>query len=48
MKTVEEQREDVPFDMECYIDRENHAYDFAYGMNWDGVICDERVKKYRR
>ena len=48
MRTVEEQQEDVPFDMECHVDSEGHTYDFAYGMNWQGVISDERVKKYRR
>lgn len=48
MKTVEEQEEDVPFDMECHVDSEGQTYDFAYGMNWQGVICDERVKKYHR
>lgn len=48
MKTVEEQKEDVPFDMECHVDSEGHVYDFAYGMSWQGVICDDRVKKYRR
>lgn len=47
MKTVEEQKEDVPRDMECYVDSEGHTYDFAYGMNWSGVINDERVAKYK-
>jgi beta-glucosidase len=47
MRTVEEQFEDVPRDMECYTDSEGHSYDFAYGLNWSGVIDDERVSKYR-
>lgn len=47
MKTVEEQKEDVPRDMIPYVDSEGHAYDFAFGMNWKGVIQDERVYKYR-
>lgn len=47
MKTVEEQSEDKPYDMECHVDSEGHTYDFAYGMNWKGVIDDERVRKYR-
>ena len=47
MKTVEEQLEDVPRDMQCYQDADGHAYDFAFGMNWSGVINDERVKKYK-
>ena len=47
MKTVEEQFEDVPRDMECHVDADGHKYDFAFGMNWAGVIDDARVKKYR-
>ena len=48
MKTVELQKEDVPFDMECYVDSEGNAYDFAYGLSWSGRIDDARVKKYRK
>ena len=48
MKTVELQKEDVPFDMECYVDSEGNAYDFAFGLNWSGRIDDARVKKYRK
>lgn len=47
MKTVEQQFEDTPRDMRCYKDSEGHVYDFAYGMNWSGVISDERVQKYK-
>lgn len=47
MKTVEEQAEDTPRDMECYKDADGNVYDFAYGLNWSGVINDERVKKYK-
>lgn len=46
MKTVEEQQEDVAFDMICYRDSEGHVYDFGFGMNFDGVISDERTRKY--
>lgn len=46
METVEKQFEDVPRDMECYVDSEGNTYDFAFGMNWSGVINDERVQKY--
>ena len=46
MKTVELQMEDVPFDMECYVDADGNQYDFAYGLNWSGRIDDERVRKY--
>ena len=47
MKTVEEQKEDVPRDMRCYRDADGNTYDFAFGLNWSGVINDERVKKYQ-
>ena len=48
MKTVEEQFEDVAHDMECYTDADGNTYDFAFGMDWSGVIHDERVSKYTR
>lgn len=47
MRTVEEQYEDVPRDMECYTDSDGNTYDFAFGLNWNGVIDDDRVAKYR-
>ena len=47
MKTVEEQFEDVPRDMKCYVDSEGNTYDFTFGLNWSGVINDARVKKYK-
>ena len=46
METVEAQFEDVPRDMECYVDSEGNTYDFAFGLNWTGVIDDERTSKY--
>lgn len=48
METVERQREDVAFDMECYRDSEGHTYDFGFGMNYDGVIQDERTRRYKK
>jgi beta-glucosidase len=48
MKTVEEQKEDVPFDMNCHKDSEGHTYDFGFGLNWGGVIRDGRTAKYGR
>lgn len=48
MRTVEEQFEDVPHDMEVYVDSAGHAYDFAFGLNWSGVIRDVRTAKYKR
>lgn len=48
MNTVETQFEDVPFDMVCHQDNEGHTYDYAYGLNWNGVISDWRTEKYGR
>lgn len=47
MITVEEQKEDVPRDMICYTDSEGNIYDFAFGLNWRGVINDSRTAKYK-
>lgn len=47
MRTVENQLEDAPRDMVCHVDADGNAYDFAYGLNFGGVIDDERVRKYR-
>ncbi len=46
MTTVEKQFEDVPFDMECYKDADGNVYDFAFGLNWSGVIDDARTRRY--
>ena len=46
METVETQQEDVSRDMECYTDSQGNVYDFAFGMNWSGVIRDSRVRQY--
>lgn len=46
METVERQKEDVPFDMECYVDSEGNVWDFGFGMNYSGKIEDERTEKY--
>lgn len=48
MATVEKQQEDVPFDMECHQDTEGNVYDFAFGLNWSGVIKDARTENYGR
>ena len=47
MKTVESQKEDVPYDMTPYTDSEGHIYDFGFGMNWKGPIVDARTEKYK-
>lgn len=46
MRTVEEQKEDLPFDMKCYKDADGNVYDYAFGLNWSGVIKDWRTEKY--
>lgn len=46
MRTVELNKEDVPFDLECYKDADGNIYDFGYGLNWSGVIKDWRTEKY--
>lgn len=47
MKTVFEQQEDVPRDMDCYTDAEGNTYDFCFGLNWSGVIDDDRTATYK-
>ena len=47
MEAVEAQDEDTVRDVECYVDAAGNTYDFAYGMNWSGVINDERVQTYQ-
>jgi beta-glucosidase len=32
--------------MEPYVDVDGHAYDFAFGLNWSGVIDDARTAAY--
>ncbi len=46
METVETSCEDVPRDLECYVDTEGNTYDFCFGLNWSGVIDDERTATY--
>ncbi|MDF2884218.1 MAG: bgxA1 [Clostridiaceae bacterium] len=47
METVENQCEDVPHDMDCYEDELGNVYDFSYGLDFNGIINDDRVKKYK-
>ncbi len=46
MQTVEQQYEDTPHDMQAYVDAEGNAYDFAFGLDWAGVIEDARTATY--
>lgn len=48
METVEAQAEDTPLDMKCYVDADGNKYDFAFGLDWNGVINDARVEKYAK
>ena len=47
MEAVEAQFEDAPHDMKCYVDAEGNTYDFGFGLNWKGVIKDQRTSKYK-
>ncbi|MBC6144664.1 glycoside hydrolase family 3 protein [Listeria welshimeri] len=47
MDVVETQKEDIAHDMIPYIDELGNSYDFAYGLNFSGVIKDERVIHYK-
>jgi|AKYZ01.1.fsa_nt_gi Beta-glucosidase-related glycosidases len=46
MDTVEANEEDVAGDLECHLDTEGNTYDVAYGLNWSGIIDDDRVEAY--
>ncbi|GHU71414.1 beta-glucosidase [Spirochaetia bacterium] len=46
METVDAQLEDVPRDMTPYTDNSGNTWDFGFGLNWQGVINDDRVRKY--
>ena len=48
MQTVETQNEDEPHDMIPYCDKDGHVYDFAYGLNWSGIITDHRTARYKK
>ncbi|MBR4249437.1 MAG: glycoside hydrolase family 3 C-terminal domain-containing protein, partial [Verrucomicrobia bacterium] len=46
MEAVEAQASGTPHDMECYVDAAGNKYDFGFGLNWSGVIEDERTKTF--
>ena len=48
METVEAHCEDKPLDLIPYTDSLGNCYDFGFGLNWSGVIRDERTRKYSR
>ena len=39
-------KNDLGVDWESYKDADGNVYDFAYGLNWSGVIKDWRTEKY--
>ena len=45
--SLEKQFEDMPFDMKPHQDSDGNRYDFGFGLNWSGVIIDDRVGKYK-
>ncbi len=47
MEAVEASLEDVPRDLEVFVDSEGNSYDFGYGLNWSGVIDDDRTAIYK-
>ena len=47
MRAVEEHDEDVPRSIECYVDSEGNTYEFGFGMNWSGVIDDDRTATWK-
>ena len=46
METVEAHCEDKPLDLAPYVDSQGNAYDFGFGLNWSGIITDERTRRY--
>jgi beta-glucosidase len=46
METVEAQAEDRARDMIPYTDTCGNTWDFAFGLNWKGVIEDGRTRRY--
>lgn len=46
METIEQHKEDVAFDYKAYIDEDDHAYDYGFGMDFSGKIQDHRTKRW--
>ena len=47
MDAVEALNEDTPRSVECYTDAMGNTYEFGFGLNWSGVIDDDRTKTYK-
>ncbi len=48
MLTVERQYEDTPFDMVPYRDSDGNEYDFGFGLDFNGKIKTDDIRKYRK
>lgn len=46
MAAIERHCEDLPHDIEPYVDADGNTYKFGYGLNFAGTIHDERTEKY--
>jgi beta-glucosidase len=46
MDAVEAHSEDLGFDYEVYVDSVGNAYGFGYGLDWSGVIDDDRTRRF--
>lgn len=46
MAAVEQHDEDRPGGLACYEDTDGHLYNFGYGLNWQGIIQDQRNQNY--
>jgi len=47
MDAVEALNEDTPRSVECYTDAAGNTYEFGFGLNWSGIIDDDRTKTYK-
>ena len=43
---MEGQYNDTPLDMQPNVGAEGNTCDFAFGLDWSGVIDDERTARY--
>lgn len=46
MEAIELHCEDTPHDILPYTDCDGNVYRFAFGLNWNGQISDERTRRY--
>lgn len=48
MAAIERHCEDRPHDIKPYVDADGNIYTFAYGLDFNGIISDERTERYRK